>query len=501
METIGKIRLAYHRDKKSLREIARDFHMSKNTVKKVIRSDVTETTYTRTVQPRAKLADFEPQLKECLTEDRDKPAKHRRSAQILFEQLQRAGFTGGYDSVRRYLQQWRAKEQGLGAPAFIPLSFDPGEAFQFDWSYEDVELGGMPVQVKVAQFRLCHSRMPFCVAYTREALEMVLDAHIRAFEFYGGSCQRGIYDNLKTVVTKVLMGKDRVFTRRFQSLASHYLFKPVACTPAAGWEKGQVENQVGMVRQRFFNQRRTFTDLVELNQWLADLCHQHAAGHSHPDFREQTVAEIFQKERSRLVTVVTAFDGYVENPARVSRTSLVSFDRNCYSVQVSAVGKTVTVRAFADRIILMQDSVVVGVHRRHFGRDKTIFDPWHYLEALKKKPGALRNGTPFKEWDLPEPLQAVRQMLAGRLGGDRQFVDILATVTIYGLDAVAAACDQAREDQTVSRDVVLNLLARGRDEPPAPAGVVPPQVPVLITPPVADCGRYDCLLTGGLHAA
>ena len=154
------------------------------------------------------------------------------------------------------------------------MSFAPGEAFQFDWSYEQIELGGVNVRVKVAQFRLCHSRMPFCVAYMRETLEMVLDAHVRAFSFYGGACRKGIYDNLKTVVTKVLMGKERVFNRRFISMASHYLFEPVACTPAAGWEKGQIENQVGFVRQRFFNQRRKFASLEELNQWLTEQCLQ-----------------------------------------------------------------------------------------------------------------------------------------------------------------------------------------------------------------------------------
>ena len=109
--------------------------------------------------------------------------------------------------------------------AFIPLSFDPGEAFQFDWSYEQIELGGFNVKIKIAQFRLCNSRMPFCIAYMRETQEMVLDAHVKAFSFFGGACRRGIYDNLKTVVTKVLMGKDRVFNRRFQLMSSHYLFE------------------------------------------------------------------------------------------------------------------------------------------------------------------------------------------------------------------------------------------------------------------------------------
>ena len=224
VESIRKIRQAHHRDKKSIRQIAREFHVSKNTVKKIIRSDVTEQVYKRTEQPRPKLSQYEDRLKELLAEDALKPIRHRRSAQLLFEQLQREGFAGGYDSIRRFIRLQRKESGGVSA-AFIPLSFDPGEAFQFDWSYEQIELGGFNVKIKIAQFRLCNSRMPFCIAYMRETQEMVLDAHVKAFSFFGGACRRGIYDNLKTVVTKVLMGKDRVFNRRFQLMSSHYLFE------------------------------------------------------------------------------------------------------------------------------------------------------------------------------------------------------------------------------------------------------------------------------------
>jgi transposase len=155
---------------------------------------------------------------------------------VLFEEIQREGFVGGYDSVRRYVQKWRKQTHAGPVTAFIPQSFAPAEAFQFDWSHEIVEIAGVPVKVKVAHFRLCYSRMPFCIAYLRESLEMLLDAHVQAFTFFGGVTRRGIYDNLKTVVTKVLLGKDRLFNHRFQQMAAHYLFEPVACTPAAGWE-------------------------------------------------------------------------------------------------------------------------------------------------------------------------------------------------------------------------------------------------------------------------
>ena len=130
--------------------------------------------------------------------------------------------------------------------AYVPLSFDPGEAYQFDWSHEIVLIDGVTTTVKVAHVRLCHSRMPFVRAYPRETQEMVFDAHDKAFAFFGGACARGIYDNMKTAVDAIFVGKDRAYNRRFQQMCGHYLVEPVACTPASGWEKGQVENQVGV---------------------------------------------------------------------------------------------------------------------------------------------------------------------------------------------------------------------------------------------------------------
>ena len=163
------------------------------------------------------------------------------------------------------------------------------------------------------------------------------------------------------MVSKVLMGKDRVFNRRFQNLASHYLFDLVACTPAAGWEKGQVENQVGVVRKRFFAKRRRFTSLEELNEWLADECRNHAATTKHPERKEQTVAQVFVEEKSKLLALpASPFDGYQESVTRVSPQLLISFDRNRYSVDAMAVGKAVSVRAYADRIVMVMNGTEVG---------------------------------------------------------------------------------------------------------------------------------------------
>jgi transposase len=500
VETIRKIRCAYHRDKKSLRQIAREFHLSRNTVKKVIRGDATEFVYDRREQPMPKLSQYQDILSENLAADKTKPKREQRTAIVLFEELQRQGFEGGYDSVRRYIQKWRRREGTKDIAAFIPQSFEPGEAFQFDWSHELVEVGGVLVKARVAHFRLCYSRMQFCVAYPRESLEMVLDAHIRAMEFFGGSCRKGIYDNLKTVVTKILKGKNRDFNKRFQNLASHYLFEPVACTPAAGWEKGQIENQVKFVRHRIFVPRLKFSSFAEMNQYLQDRCRIIAAGHKHPEFKDRTVAEYFEQEKEHLSSISSSFDGYKEIPARVTSTSLVSYDNNRYSVNASAVGRTAMIRAYAERIVIVHDGNVIGDHQRLFCRDKVIYDPWHYIEVLERKPGALRNGAPFKQWELPAKLMEIRQALGKSSDGDRQFVGILGAISTYGIEAVVTACAEALGAGTASRDVVLNILSRVHD-PEVSECATPSHLPELKSPPLANCSRYDILLTGGVYAA
>lgn len=135
---------------------------------------------------------------------------------------------------------------------------------------------------------------------------------------------------------------------------------------------------------------------------------------------------------------------------------------------------------------------MVGDHPRHFGRDQTVYDPWHYVPVLARKPGALRNGAPFKDWLLPAALDRVRRRLAGSADGDRQMVDILTAVLSDGLAAVEAACAEALREGVHSADVVLNILARQR-EPPAPVTILTPDALRLRHEPRADCARYDTL--------
>jgi len=492
VETIGRIRREHFVRGKSIKEIVRALKVSRNTVRKVLRSGATSFEYMRVVQPRPKLGSWHADLDGMLSANEGKPARERLTLIRIFEELRGLGYEGSYDAVRRYAKRWRVEHGAAMAEAYVPLSFAPGEAYQFDWSHEVVLINGTTVTVKIAHVRLCHSRMLFVRAYPRETQEMVFDAHSRAFAFFKGACTRGIYDNMKTAVETVFIGKDRQYNRRFLRMCGHYLVEPVACTPASGWEKGQVENQVGVVRERFFTPRLRVASYEELNAWLLDRCVAYAKAHKHPELADRTVWQAFEAERTQLVPIGGRFDGFNAIQASVSKTCLVRFDNNKYSASSRAVGRPVEIQAYAERIIIRQEGAIVGDHARRFGRGETIYDPWHYVPVLARKPGALRNGAPFKDWPLPASLARVRRKLKGSDDGDRQMVKVLSAVLTDGLVAVEAACAEALGDGVHSADVILNILARRRDPGPATT-ILTPDALRLRHAPIADCARYDRL--------
>ena len=267
VDMIGKIRRAYFEQQLPIKEIVRTLSVSRSTVRKVIRGKATEFKYVRDVQPAPKLGEWVDVLTEILEREAKLPRRERRSTQRLFEELRARGYDGAHDSVHRFAKAWCVEHTRVPVRAYVPLSFAPGEAYQFDWSHQTITLQGLPLLIKVAHMKLSHSRMPFVRAYFRETQELVFDAHDKAFAFYGGVCRRGIYDNMKTAVDAIFVGKARQYNRRFLQMCSHHLIEPVACTPAAGWEKGQVENQVGNLRDQLFRPKPRVKSLAELNAW------------------------------------------------------------------------------------------------------------------------------------------------------------------------------------------------------------------------------------------
>ena len=161
VETVAKIRRAYFVQGKAIKAICRDLRLSRKVVRKVLRSEATEFRYEREEQPLPRIGPWQEELDKLLLINEAKAARERLTLIRIFEALHGLGYQGGYDAVRRYARGWRPDRVSTSVGAFVPLSFAPGEAYQFDWSHEIVLLGGTTVTIKVAHMRLCRSRTLF----------------------------------------------------------------------------------------------------------------------------------------------------------------------------------------------------------------------------------------------------------------------------------------------------------------------------------------------------
>ena len=491
MGLMSKIRSMRFRQGKSISEIARLTSLSRNTIKKWLKAPQgAEPRYRRVRMPK-KLAPFVETLVLALKADAHRPRQERRTARALMAELQALGYRGGYTRLTDYIRTWR-EEQGkvTATSAFVPLSFELGEAFQFDWSEEGLVVGGIYRRMQVAHLKLCASRAFWLVAYPTQGHEMLFDAHTRSFAALGGIPQRGIYDNMKTAVDKVKKGKGRVVNARFAAMSAHYLFDPDFCNVASGWEKGRVEKNVQDSRRRVWIEasRQRFGSFEELNVWLGQRCRELWAEIHHPEHSQFTVAEMLEHELPHLMPMPEPFDGYVENPARVSSTCLVTVLRNRYSVPCELAGQMVSTRLYPTRVVVVAEDQIVASHARLGDRGQTSYDWQHYIPLVQRKPGVLRNGAPFA--DMPAPLLSLQRVLLKRPGGDCVMAQVLAAVPTAGLDAVLVAVELVLESGAVSAEHVLNVLARLNT-------ALPPQaVETVLTvseAPTSDTGRYDSL--------
>jgi hypothetical protein len=335
----------------------------------------------------------------------------------------------------------------------------------------------------------------------------MFDAHVHGFRVFGGVPGCGIYDNMRTAVDRVGRGKERQVNARFLAMASHDVFAPEFCNPAAGWEKGQVEKNVQDSGHRLWQPMPDFPDLAALNVWRERRCQElwHEIPHG---ALPGSVADVWAEERATLMQLPPAFDGFVENSKRVSPTCLISFERNRYSIPASFANRPVSLRVYPDRLVVAAESNILCEHvrviqRSHKLPSQTIYDWRHYLAVVQRKPGALRNGAPFLE--LPPAFRQLQDHMLRKPGGDREMVDILARVLHHDEQAVLTAVELALAEGVPTKTPVLNLLHRLVDGkvvggPPLDT----PQALILRREPKANVERYDGLraqIAGGRHAS
>ena len=492
MGTLSKLRRLVLRDKVSIRQASRQLGISRNTATRWLQEpEMVEPIYPTRQPPPGVLDAFKEQLSTWLKADSYRNKRERRGVKALYEALQAMGYSGSSTTVYRFAKDWREEQSQPRGAGFVPMHFELGEAFQFDWSCEYLVIGGLRRRLDVAHIKLAASRAYLLVAYFTQTHEMLFDSHARGFAVFEGVAKRGIYDNMRTAVDKVGQGKERIVNARFEAMTGHYLFEHEFCNRAAGWEKGIVEKNVQDRRRGVLREaaERHWTSLAELNDWLQVACKTSWSELAHPQWPDLTIADVWQDEVTRLMPCPRPFDGYVEQPVRVSSTSLITYQRNRYSVPCEWVNQMVSLRVYPETLLVVaQDGSLVRL-TRSFERDQTIYDWQHYIELIQRKPGALRNGAPFKE--MPGPLQELQRQLLKHTGGDRVMAQVLGAVNLHGLEAVLVATELALQAGRVSAEHILNVL--GRLKEPTLERLQIQTLLQLNTPAQANLERYDAL--------
>ena len=506
MALLSVIRRWAFRDRIPIREICRRTGLSRNTIRKYLRSDEVEPEFKVPDRP-SKLDPYAEKLAHWLKIESGRSRKQKRTVIQLHTDLAALGYEGSYGRVAAFARDWKAnrlrEQQMSGRGTFVPLAFEAGEAFQFDWSEDWAVIGGERTKLQVAHFKLSHSRAFIVRAYPLQTHEMLFDAHVEAFRVLGGVPRRGIYDNMRTAVDKIGVGKARQVNLRFQAMASHYLFDAEFCNPASGWEKGQVEKNVQDARHRLWIPIPSFPNLAALNVWLEERCIAYWREIPHGEL-PGTIADVWAEEQDYLMTPTRPFDGFVEHTKRVTPTCLIHLERNRYSVPASFANRPVSVRVYPERIVVAAEGQILCEHQRFIDRGhhmpgRTIYDWRHYLAVIQRKPGALRNGAPFT--DLPESFRRLQVHLLKRLGGDREMVEILALVLQHDEHVVLQAVELALAGGVPTKTHILNLLHRLIDGTTPPDTIDAPQALRLTQEPLANVERYDALRAEGRHAS
>lgn len=498
VDDYGAIRRA-RRDGKSIRQIAREFGLSRITVRKALKQPTPVAKLRDRKAP--KLGPFQPTIDQILTDDESAPPKQRHTAAQVYRRLRdEFGYLGGYAQVQRYVRQRRPRSQ----ETFIPLAHLPGQRMEADFGHIHVDFpdGRRLVPFLVATW--AYSNAPFVLALPFERTEAILHGMVAAFEFFDAVPREVWWDNPKTVATLILEGRERQLHPRYAALASHYVFDPHFCMPGRGNEKPDAESTVKAVQRRFATPVPRVADLDQLNTLFRTRCEgerQRVVQSLHGPFviRDRLAEDL------AAATPLPAhrFDPCVIRPAvPVDKYQTVAFEKTRYSVPRPFAHGSVTVKGYVDRVVLTARGQVIAEHQRRPDEPMAL-QPTHYLAALECKPGALDHAPVFRDWRLPACFAAFRTELEahhGVVAGTRRFVRVLQLLGEHPLKRVSQAIEVCRDEHLFSAEAVIQrtrslaVIEAATGEATTMAADVPtaPQVQV----PRPDLSRFDQFLGG-----
>jgi len=442
---------------------------------------------------------FRAAVDAILVVDETAPRKQRHTASQVFRRLvAEHAYAGGYDQVRRYLQQRRRDRR----ETFVPLDHRPGVRAEADFGHIHADFPDGRRQVPVLLVTWSYSNAPFAVALPTERTEAVLHGLVEAFAFFGCVPVELWWDNPRTVAVHLFRGRERTLHPRYAALASHYPFTPKFCLPATPTEKPRVENRVFDLQRQWATPVPRVADLGALNAHLRGCCVA-ARGRTCGDNAVSVGIRFEQDAAAALPVPGRAFDACVTHPGQVDKYQTVAFDTNRYSVPRRWAFRPVTVKGYVDRVVVVADGQTVADHPRSYGRREKVLDPLHYLVVLGHKPAALDHAPVYRDWHLPPAFGAFRRDLEARLGpaiGARQYIRVLQLLARHPTGVVERAIEWCRTRGDPDAAAVTAAAERlARDTPPSPGdSPVSPATPHTSVP-LPDLSRFDRLLPRSLE--
>jgi transposase len=498
---------AIRRDKilhgKSIRMISQERQIHRRVVRQALASAVPPERKGVRREPPVLTRELRALIDEWLLADQTVHRKQRHTARRIWNRLRTEhGFTGAESTVRRVVGQ-RRRALGASGAAFVPLTHAPGEEAEVDWSEADVLFPWGLTRVQFFQMRACHSGREFNIAFPRQTQQAFLEAHVAAFEYFGGVFKTVRYDNLKSAVTKVLRGRRRVESDRFVALRSHYLYASEFCRPGVigAHEKGGVEGGVGRFRRNHLVPVPEVEDYSALNRLLLDACARDDLRRI--EGRTVSIMEDWLAERDTLLPLPSAAFSTSENgTVRVDNKGCAQVRTNRYSVPIGLVQLRVEYRLHAQHLDFVHGGRVVARHPRLHNRHGIRLELDHYLELLWHKPGALSRSLPLRQartrgaW--PDAYDRLWKSLSARFDeteSARQMLSVLMMHREHTPDEVCTAVELAMEhgchDPGAISVLIRQLTSDDSTTPPLTGlGVL-----AKYDRPVATLNDYDQLLT------
>jgi transposase len=392
---------------------------------------------------------------------------HRYSATQVFQRIREQGFDGGYTIVKEYVRKVRPPK----SPAFLKLSFAPGECAQVDWgSYGAVNVGNTRRRLSFFVMVMCYSRQMYVEFTVSQTMEHFLGCHQNAFEFFGSVPHKIMVDNLKSAVLKRIVGQAPVFNPKYLDFANHCGFTITACNVGKGNEKGRVENGVGYIKKNFLT-GLDIPDFSAINpaahQWLDTIANMRI----HGETREKPI-NLFAKERPSLLPApIHRFDIATVSQVRASSQFRITLDTNRYSVPAEYAGRKLTLKTYPDRLCIYCENNLIARHVRSYDRHQDFEDPDHPKALLTQRKKARHQKIFMRFLTLtPKAEQYYLQLEKRRMNPHHHVRKIVALSEIYDSDKVARAIEDAFHFQAFSCEYIANLLeqrARFLPEPSA----------------------------------